>query len=126
MDDPKYQPGEPPAPESLDSAVIVSPDTRRGDRIPPGQSRTRKWPVLDAFGPPQIDVARWKLRIFGLVRQPLEFTLEQFQSLPRIKVYADFHGVTRWSRLGNAWEGVSTRELLDRAGVDPQARYVLC
>jgi DMSO/TMAO reductase YedYZ molybdopterin-dependent catalytic subunit len=35
------------------------------------------------------------------------------------------HCVTRWSRLGNLWEGVSTRELLSRANVLPQARYVL-
>jgi hypothetical protein len=32
--------------------VIVSPDTQRERRLPPGQSRTEKWPVLDASGPP--------------------------------------------------------------------------
>jgi DMSO/TMAO reductase YedYZ molybdopterin-dependent catalytic subunit len=36
--------------------------------------------------------------------------------LPRSKVFADFHCVTRWSRLGNLWEGVRVRELLERAG----------
>jgi DMSO/TMAO reductase YedYZ molybdopterin-dependent catalytic subunit len=36
------------------------------------------------------------------------------------------HCVTRWSRLGNLWEGVSTRELLARAGVKPAARFVVC
>lgn len=124
--DPKYQAGEPAQPEGLEPDMIVSPDTRRSERIPPGQSRTRKWPVLDAFGPPRMDFANWKLRIFGLVNTPLEFTLEQFQALPRVKVFADFHCVTRWSRLGNVWEGVSTHELLTRAGVDPRAKYVLC
>ena len=35
-------------------------------------------------------------------------------------------GVTRWSRLGNVWEGVSTRELLARAGGPaPNAGFVL-
>ena len=125
-DDPKYQSGDPLTPASLDPAVIVSPDTLRGDRIPPGQSRTRKWPVLDAFGAPHIDLATWKLRIFGLVEHPLEFNLAEFQSLPRVKVFSDFHCVTRWSRLGNTWEGVSTKELLRRAGVDPRARFAIC
>jgi DMSO/TMAO reductase YedYZ molybdopterin-dependent catalytic subunit len=127
LSDPKYQPGEPPAPESQPAGVIISPDTRRADRIPPGQSRTPKWPVLDAFGTPHVPPPeKWRLQIFGLVEKPLTLTLAEFQALPRVKVFADFHCVTRWSRLGNVWEGVSTRELLGRADVKPAAKYVLC
>jgi len=60
------------------------------------------------------------------VASPCEFTWEEFYELPRVKVFADFHCVTRWSRLGNLWEGVSTRELLAGAGGPrPQARFVL-
>lgn len=125
-EDPKYQAGEPLPLESLPSDVIISSDTRRENRIPPGQSRTRKWPILDAHGTPQIDLASWKLDVFGLVDQPYSLSLAEFQTLPRVKVYADFHCVTRWSRLGNMWEGVSTRTLLERAGVKPEARYVVC
>lgn len=124
--DPKYQSDDPPSPAEQPAGVIISPDTRRENRIPPGQSRTRKWPVLDAFGPPQIDLANWKLDIFGAVERPLVFTLAEFQALPRVKVFADFHCVTQWSRLGNVWEGVSTRELLNRAGIKPEAKFVIC
>ena len=124
--EPKYQPGEPLRPTDVTADVIVSPDTERADRIPPGQSRTRKWPVLDASGTPRVDPATWQLRIFGLVERPLTFSLEQFRALPRVKVFADFHCVTKWSRLGNIWDGVSTRELLERAGIKPEAKYVLC
>ena len=106
--------------------VIISRDTLRTNRVPPGQSRTRKWPVLDASGTPKISLDRWKLEIFGLVERPISFTLAEFQSLPRVKVFADFHCVTRWSRLGNVWEGVSTRDLLERAGILPSAKFVLC
>lgn len=124
--DPKYQAGDPPTPAEQPVGVIISPDTRRENRIPPGQSRTRKWPVLDAFGPPQLDLANWKLDIFGAVERPIVFTLAEFQALPRVKVFADFHCVTQWSRLGNVWEGVSTRELLSRAGIKPEAKFVIC
>jgi DMSO/TMAO reductase YedYZ molybdopterin-dependent catalytic subunit len=124
--DSKYQPGDPPVPADRPGDVIVSPDTRRAERIPPGQSRTRKWPVLDAFGPPPIAIEKWRLQVFGLVERPLTLTLAEFQSLPRVKVFSDFHCVTRWSRLGNLWEGVSTRELLARAGVQPAAQFVVC
>jgi DMSO/TMAO reductase YedYZ molybdopterin-dependent catalytic subunit len=126
MDDTKYQSDPQPTPEAQPPGTIISPDTRRDNRIPPGQSRTRKWPVLDAFGTPAIDLARWQLRVFGLVERPLALSLAEFAALPRVKVFADFHCVTRWSRLGNVWEGVSTRELLSRAGVKPEARFVIC
>jgi DMSO/TMAO reductase YedYZ molybdopterin-dependent catalytic subunit len=82
--------------------------------------------VLDAFGTPQVDPDKWRLQVFGLVERPLVLSLAEFQALPRVKVFADFHCVTRWSRLGNLWQGVATRELLARAGIRPEARYVVC
>jgi DMSO/TMAO reductase YedYZ molybdopterin-dependent catalytic subunit len=126
MDQSKMQAEEMSDPKALPPDVIVSPDALRPARVPPGQSRTKKWPVLDAAGPPDISLENWKLRLFGNVGQPVEWTWEEFQRLPRVKVFADFHCVTRWSRLGNLWEGVATRELLALAGgPTPQARYVL-
>jgi DMSO/TMAO reductase YedYZ molybdopterin-dependent catalytic subunit len=121
-----YQAGDAPRPEQVEPGAIISPDTRRASRLPPGQTRTKKWPVLDAFGAPHIDAARWSLRIFGLVEHELTFSLQEFQVLPRVRVFADFHCVTRWSRLGNVWEGVSARELLGRARVKPEAKFVVC
>jgi DMSO/TMAO reductase YedYZ molybdopterin-dependent catalytic subunit len=82
--------------------------------------------VLDAFGVPPFDQGQWSLKVFGLVERELTFSLSEFRALPRVRVFADFHCVTRWSRLGNLWEGVSTRELLGRAGVKPSARFVIC
>ena len=126
MDRSKMQGDEILSPDSLSADVIVSPDTRRGTRVPPGQSRTKKWPVLDASGPPAIDFEKWRFRISGLTGQTVEWNWNEFEALPRVMVFADFHCVTRWSRLGNLWEGVSTRELLGRAGgARPEARYVL-
>ncbi len=126
MDSGKTQAEEIRRPEDLPPGTIVSPDAARADRIPPGQSRTRKWPVLDASGPPRLDLARWTFRIGGLVAHPIEWNWSEFQQLPRVGVFGDFHCVTRWSRLGNLWEGVSTRELVQRAGGTlPEARFVL-
>ena len=113
------------SPAGLPEDVTVSPDAARPVRVPPGQTRTRKWPVLDASGPPAIDLPRWRFGVSGLVARPAEWNWEEFQALPRVKVFADFHCVTRWSRLGNTWEGVSTRELLGSSGgALPEARYV--
>jgi DMSO/TMAO reductase YedYZ molybdopterin-dependent catalytic subunit len=118
-------------PNGLGPEVIVSPDTLRENRIPPGQSRTKKWPVLDASGPPGLKGAGlrpedWTLRIFGLVRRPVCWDWEEIQQLPRVRVFSDFHCVTRWSRLGNIWEGVATAELLRLAGGPlPEAKFVV-
>lgn len=122
----KLQTGDAPGPEGQPADVIVSADTHRANRIPPGQSRTRKWPVLDASGPPRIDMEKWRLEVFGLVDREASFDWAQFSQLPRTRVFADFHCVTRWSRLGNLWEGVSTRDLMQAVGtISPRARYVL-
>jgi DMSO/TMAO reductase YedYZ molybdopterin-dependent catalytic subunit len=126
FDDPKLQGKRPPGPEDMPEGVIISPDTRRAQRVPSGQARTLKWPVLDAFGPPAMDLESWRFRVFGLVNRPVEWNHSEILKLPRVKVFADFHCVTRWSRLGNTWEGVSTRALVEAAGgLKPEARFVL-
>uniref|UniRef100_A0A7C4LKR4 Sulfite oxidase-like oxidoreductase n=1 Tax=Schlesneria paludicola TaxID=360056 RepID=A0A7C4LKR4_9PLAN len=121
----KYQAGDPPGPQSCPPDAIISPDTLRSQRIPPGQTRTRKWPVLQYGRIPEIPPERWALEVRGLVERPLRFTWDEFRRLPRVKVFADFHCVTRWSRLGNLWEGVAARTLMELAGVQPEARYVI-
>ena len=123
--DPKYQRGDAVDAASLPPDVVVSPDTRRADRIPPGQHRTRKWPVLHATSVPVIDPEIWRLSVDGLVNVPHQWTLEEFRQLPRIRVFADFHCVTTWSRLSNLWEGVSVNALLRLCGIQPTARFAI-
>ena len=124
--DPHYQQGAARRPEEIDDTeVIISSDTRRADRIPPGQTRTRKWPVLDAHGTPDVDPATWEFAVEGLVERPVKWTLDEFLQLPSVRVYADFHCVTRWSRLDNVWSGVPTREIARLAGVRGEAKYAL-
>jgi DMSO/TMAO reductase YedYZ molybdopterin-dependent catalytic subunit len=126
MDQNKTQGERVPSPEDIPQDVIISPDARRAERIPPGQSRTRKWPILDASGPPSIEMNTWRFQMFGVSVQRGEWSWSEFLALPRVRVFADFHCVTRWSRLGNLWEGVSTRELVRQVGgVLPEAHYVL-
>jgi DMSO/TMAO reductase YedYZ molybdopterin-dependent catalytic subunit len=71
-------------------------------------------------------MAKWRLRIEGLVKEPRQWNWEDFEALPRVKVFADFHCVTRWSRLGNVWEGVAVAELMKLCGGPlPNAHFVL-
>jgi DMSO/TMAO reductase YedYZ molybdopterin-dependent catalytic subunit len=126
MDQTKVQGERAPSPDGLASGVIVSPDARRANRLPPGQSRTRKWPILDASGAPGIDLNAWKLSVSGLVAHPHSWNWSSFMKLPRVRVFSDFHCVTRWSRLGNLWEGVAVSELMARCGgLLPGAKFAL-
>jgi DMSO/TMAO reductase YedYZ molybdopterin-dependent catalytic subunit len=105
--------------------LIISPDTQRPSRIPPRQAETRKWPILHAGSTPRFDRASWTFRIFGQVRAEWRCTYQEFQALPHVRVSADMHCVTRWSKLDNLWEGVSTRTVLEQVTVLPAVRFVL-
>ena len=88
-------------------------------RVPPGQRLTRGWPVLHASPVPKFNPALWTFRIWGEAENEIEWSWEQFCALPRIKVHADFHCVTGWSKLDNDWEGPSFREIAKQAGEAP-------
>ena len=96
-------------------------------RLPPGQALTNRFPVLH-YGPvPRVDLSTWDFCIWGEVEQPLRFTWEEFNQLPRTRVVLDIHCVTRWSKLDTEWEGVSVRTLLEMGllKLKPSARFVM-
>jgi len=107
--------------------VIISPDTRRVQRIPPKQALTKKWPVLHAGSVPPFDPATWSFSVFPapFVSPVKQFSWAEFTALPRVRIFGDMHCVTRWSKLDNLWEGVATRELLKHASVKPEAKFVM-
>ncbi len=97
------------------------------NRVPPGQSITRKFPVLH-YGPvPGFNPQTWTFKIWGLVEEPLELSWEQFSQLPRRKIMMDLHCVTQWSKFDTVWEGVSVADLVNQGvlKLKPEARYVL-
>ncbi len=98
---------------------------KREPRLPPGQVKTDKWPVLHYGAVPRVELAGWDLKVFGRVLHPQRWTWEEFRSLPRVQVRSDIHCVTRWSRFDNLWEGVAVRTLLEAAGVRSEARFAI-
>jgi len=96
-------------------------------RLPPGQSLTQKFPVLH-YGPvPYFNPATRDFRIWGEVEQPVRWSWDEFEKLPRRKVNMDILCVTRWSKFDTEWEGVSVRDLIDSGLIKlkPSARHVL-
>ena len=94
-------------------------------RVPAGQYLTDKFPVLTFGSTPKIDMAAWRFQVSGLVEEQLEWTWEEFTAMPATAQTADFHCVTQWSQLDNAWEGVSIHDVMKRIKPLPNAGYVM-
>lgn len=104
---------------------IISPDTLRENRVPPGQHLTDKWPVLHHGKVQTIKTADWTFNIRGLAVKEHALNYEEFAALPRVEVFSDIHCVTTWSRLDNLWEGVSAGVIKDLVTIKPEAKYVM-
>jgi DMSO/TMAO reductase YedYZ molybdopterin-dependent catalytic subunit len=98
----------------------------RDPRLPPGQYDTGdRWPVLTAEVTPRIDTASWSFTVDGLVAKPTTWSWDEIHALPASTYAGDIHCVTTWSKLGVNFSGVSVDTLLDAAGVQPTASFVM-
>ena len=94
-------------------------------RVPSGQRLVKTWPVLH-YGPiPAFDEESWDLEVSGLVEKPYKLTYAELKALGSQDVRADMHCVTGWSTLDNTWTGVPFRVLAEKAGVKPEAKWVI-
>ena len=98
---------------------------RQEGRLPPGQYLTLKWPVLHEGSVPSFDPAIWTLKARGMVENPLQLSWEEFKTLPRKRIKADFHCVTSWSKFDNEWEGVPFSVIAEMVRPKPQAAFVM-
>jgi len=94
------------------------------DRLPPGQTLVKDWPVLDLGVQPDVAKDRFRLRIEGLVENRLALDWDGFMALPQSEMLVDIHCVTQWSRYDNRFTGVMVRDLLDIAKPKTDAGFV--
>jgi DMSO/TMAO reductase YedYZ molybdopterin-dependent catalytic subunit len=106
---------------------IVSPGftgrRRGGTELPPGQYLTEDFPVLSAGPTPHILPEHWEFTITTETGDIHRWDWSAFTSLPTETVTKDLHCVTRWSKLGTEWTGVSLDTLL--ADVETAADFVM-
>lgn len=112
-------------PKSKAVKRVIEDHERFGDRLPPGQVLTEKWPVLQYSGVPRIDLKKWRFTLNGLVESPVTLDWDQFTALPRTTLVNDIHCVTHWSKFDNEWEGVLAKDVLAVARVKPEAHYAM-
>ena len=106
---------------------IVSPGfsghRRSKDKLPPGQYLVHDFPVLSAAPTPRDGLRGWDFTITTESGQVHTWDWVTFQALPAEDVTVDLHCVTKWSKLGTRWRGVSLDTLM--AGVTTAAAYAV-
>jgi DMSO/TMAO reductase YedYZ molybdopterin-dependent catalytic subunit len=82
------------------------------ERVPPGQYVTEDFPVLSAGPTPNVRLDEWRFEISGELDSARSWNWQELQALPTEDVTVDIHCVTKWSKLGTSWRGVSVDTLL--------------
>jgi DMSO/TMAO reductase YedYZ molybdopterin-dependent catalytic subunit len=82
-----------------------------------------------ALSTPQVDSDGWRLRITGMVDQPFELDYAELLAMDSVEVPVTIACVSNevgGGLVGNAvWQGVALADLLDRAGVQPDASQIV-
>src|SRR4028118_660692 len=100
------------------------PNEEQSDRVPPGQYLTKGFPVLTYGQTPQVSIETWQFKVWGLAKE-VTFSWADFMALPQQQFTADFHCVTRWSKLDVKWTGIKVTEFMKLIEVDSKAIHVM-
>jgi DMSO/TMAO reductase YedYZ molybdopterin-dependent catalytic subunit len=92
-------------------------------KLPPGQYLTKDFPVLSAGPTPRVALDKWEFTIDEGTDVLRRWDWKSFRDLPAEAITIDIHCVTRWSKLGTTWEGVSLDTLFSNLKTD--AEYAL-
>lgn len=94
-----------------------------GPQLPPGQYLTEDFPVLSAGPTPRIPLDSWEFVVATEAGRQYRWSWPQLMALPSETPTVDLHCVTKWSKLGTTWRGVSLDVLLTE--VDTAADYAV-
>jgi DMSO/TMAO reductase YedYZ molybdopterin-dependent catalytic subunit len=91
--------------------------------LPPGQYLTYDFPVLSAGPTPRIPLDRWRFTLTTETGEQKSWNWQEFTSLKTEEITTDIHCVTKWSKLGTSWRGVSLDTLFE--DVETAADYTM-
>jgi DMSO/TMAO reductase YedYZ molybdopterin-dependent catalytic subunit len=114
-------------PQTSRAAADQPPATSREPQLPPGQYIPAGWPVLH-YGPiPVFRPETWDLRVVGATesRREHRWNWAELGTLPRCRMVADFHCVTKFTVPRIAWEGIAAAELLRAAPPAASVTHVM-
>lgn len=104
---------------------VPKANEKYGDRLPPGQVLTERFPILHEGDVPNYDMTAWDLKVFGKVASEVSLSYDELLALPQQKVTCDIHCVTRWSRFDNTFEGVLMKDFIKELDIKPESNHVM-
>lgn len=114
-------PAASPSQPTLEARIEPAPGTR-----PELTANERFYRIDINLLPPKIDAATWKLRVSGLVQNPMSLTLDQIRARPAVSQYVTLSCIS--NPLGgelistSLWTGIRLKDLLQEAGLKPGAQ----
>jgi DMSO/TMAO reductase YedYZ molybdopterin-dependent catalytic subunit len=94
-----------------------------GHRLPPGQYETQDFPVLSSGPTPRISREEWRFTLTTETGEERGWDWAGLMALPSQTPTVDLHCVTKWSKFGTNWRGVSLDVLFE--DVETAAGYAL-
>ena len=77
---------------------------------------------------PVVDEKTWSLTVKGLVRNPIKITYDEIKAMPPVEQFATLECVS--NKIGGNlistafWKGVKLKDILDKAKIKPEAKYI--
>ncbi len=94
--------------------------------MPKGQVPTDRLYPISVFGKPKdVDVKNYKIKITGLVKEPIEFKCEDIHKMPSYNAQFDIHCVDGWSYLGATFTGIYPKELFKDVQILDCGKFVM-
>ena len=78
---------------------------------------------ISSMMPMLVNPDAWRLRVDGLVRQPLELSLDELMRMTRVTYTVKHHCVEGWSAIAT-WHGVPVSAMVERCRPLPAAQYI--
>jgi len=99
-------------------------NSNKKSRLPPGQHKIERFPVLQKGGIAHINREKYKLKIEGEIEHQRTFSLEDLKKLEDLKTVEDIHCVTSWSKFNTIWSGISFKKLFNIVKPKTTAHFV--
>lgn len=75
-------------------------------------------------GPQQIDIAKYRLSVGGLVKKPLSYAYNDVLKFNKFSKVVTLNCVEGWS-VKILWEGILIKDILEKSGIDSKADTVI-
>jgi len=103
--------------------ILFSPTRLARTYRPEQRSTTFPGYFVSPTMPVLASPAAWRLRVDGLVTQPLSLSLDDLMRMPRTSYTVKHHCVEGWSAIAS-WHGVPVAAIVERCRPLPVARYI--